>query len=218
MPITELLEVRDKIKGLRANPPSIFGSEDHGFELNPVLSEGAVIAFEQKHGVRLPDDYREFLTAVGNGGAGPFYGVFPLGVVDSNFDFREWREGDGLVGVLREPFPLDEPWNDLSKMPEIDRADLDKTTFEQQQEEFDSTYWGDALVNGAFPICHEGCAIRVLLVVTGAQAGKLWEDRRSEYGGLLPLKLKDGSPATFGGWYTEWLRRCIAAARSAAGK
>lgn len=63
----------------------------------------------------LPGDFRTFLAAIGNGGAGPFYGVFPLGKVDDNFDLRDWTEVD--VGILSEPFPFDEEWNDLSAKP-----------------------------------------------------------------------------------------------------
>jgi hypothetical protein len=97
-------------------------------------------------------------------------------------------------------------------MPEIDLIDRDQAKYEKQQEEFDRIYWEASLVNGAIPICHQGCALRIWLVVTGTQAGHLWEDRRSEYGGLRPIRLKDGSPAIFSGWYTEWLRACLGAA------
>jgi hypothetical protein len=74
---------------------------------------------------------------------------------------------------------------------------------------FQRAYWDGSLVNGAIPICHEGCALRIWLVLTGAQSGYLWEDRRSEYGGLKPLRLVDGSPATFTGWYDAWLNDCL---------
>ena len=47
-------------------------------QLNNPVSEPDVASFEQKHGISLPPDYREFITRVGNGGAGPFYGVFAL--------------------------------------------------------------------------------------------------------------------------------------------
>jgi hypothetical protein len=161
--------------------------------------------------VRLPEDYRQFLIEVGNGGAGPFYGVFPLGFVDDNLDLRAWQENDALVGNLSEPFVFDRAWNDLSGMPEADLQDRDEAEYYRQQESFEDSYWNSSLVNGAIPICHEGCAIRILLVVNGSQAGKLWEDRRSGNEGIRPLMLKDGSPATFGAWYSEWLRSCIPA-------
>ena len=76
-------------------------------------------------------------------------------------------------------------------------------------EAFERVYWSSELVNGTIPICHEGCALRVLLVLTGPQAGTLWRDLRSEYGGLQPLKQADGSPANFGQWYGEWLDACL---------
>ena len=208
---SKILDLLDK---LHSKGTAIFGADSHGFTLNDVLAEDAVLAFEQHHGVRLPDDYRQFLLHVGNGGAGPFYGVFPLGFVDDNFDLRAWQENDNLVGSLSESFVFDQAWNALSSMPEPDLLNRDESEYGRQQESFERIYWNSSLVNGAIPICHEGCAIRVLLVVRGSQAGKLWEDRRSEYEGLRPLMLKNGSPATFSEWYSEWLRSCMTAAEN----
>src|SRR5262245_59586756 len=56
----------------------VFGSEQHRYRLGPVLSEAELVAFERDNAIRLPEDYRRFLSAVGNGGAGPFYGLEPL--------------------------------------------------------------------------------------------------------------------------------------------
>lgn len=55
------------------------------------MSEPDLSAFESCHRVRLPTDYRYFLARVGNGGAGPFYGLEPLGTF--GYD-------------LSKPFPL----------------------------------------------------------------------------------------------------------------
>jgi hypothetical protein len=196
---------------LRNAQPGVFGADTHGFRLNPPLPEADVVIFERKYQVSLPHDYRQFLTCVGNGGAGPFYGIFPLGKIDDNFDIRDWQEDDGTVGVLSRPFPLEEGWNDLSAMPKEDIADRDKSEYDREMDAFDRMYWNTSLVNGAIPICHEGCALRIWLVITGNQAGYLWEDRRSEQSGLKPLRLADGSSATFKGWYDEWMKACMAA-------
>jgi hypothetical protein len=182
--------------------------------LNPPLREVDVVAFEDVHKVSLPPDFRQFLTEVGNGGAGPLYGVFPLGKMDDNFGHRAWQENDGLVGVLSEQFPHEEEWNDISSLPSEDLADRDQHEYDRQMDMFERMYWPASLVNGAIPICHEGCAQRILLVVTGTQTGYLWEDRRSEYGGLRPLRLADGSPATFMGWYDAWLNDCLNSAKN----
>lgn len=45
---------------------------------NPVLSVEEVAAFESKHGITLPSEYRSFLLEVGNGVRGRF-GLFQLG-------------------------------------------------------------------------------------------------------------------------------------------
>lgn len=134
---------------------------------------------------------------------------FHLVRVDDNFGLRTWQEGDGLVGVLSEPFPLEEEWNDVSFQPSEELADRDKSEYGRQMDMFERMYWGTSLVNGAIPICHEGCALRIWLVLRGNQAGNLWEDRRSEYGGLKPVRLADGSPATFTEWYDAWLNDCL---------
>lgn len=56
----------------------VFGADMHRYRLSPCLSEEAVAAFESSNRIALPADYREFLLHVGNGGAGPFYGLRPL--------------------------------------------------------------------------------------------------------------------------------------------
>jgi hypothetical protein len=202
--------IRNALVRLSTAQPRVFGVDIHGFRLNPPLTEVDVAAFEREHSLRLPHDYRQFLTDIGNGGAGPFYGISPLGEMDDNFGLQNWQENDGVVGVLSEPFPLQDEWNDLSGRPNDNFAVSNEAEYDRQVEAFGKTYWCSSLVNGAIPICHEGCALRVWLVVTGAQPGYLWEDRRTEYAGLKPIRLANGSLATFARWYGEWLDRCLA--------
>ena len=197
--LLDVQSVQNGLARLAAAKSSAFGWEAHRFRLNPPAPEAEVKAFETEHSVSLPADYRHFLTHIGNGGAGPTYGVFPLGMMDGPFGFHRWREvEDGLVGVLSQPFPLEAGWNDLTGKPS---PGDDEEAFEQ----FDNRYWSWTLVNGAIPICHTGCAVRIFLVVTGSQAGSLWYDKRAEFGGLMPLMLDDGTPQSFASWYQEWL-------------
>ena len=56
----------------------IFGSKQHQYKFNPTLSESEILAYEEKNNLIFPKDYRAFLKEIGNGGAGPFYGLLSL--------------------------------------------------------------------------------------------------------------------------------------------
>jgi hypothetical protein len=179
----------------------IFGEDSHSYELNPTLSEGAMSGFEAQHGIRLPEDYRQFLTRVGNGGAGPYYGLFRLGEMDDGFDYGPW--GD-FVGRLSSPFPHSEAWNDLTGKPD-DQAAMESAEYDGLIEAFDRRYYETRQVDGAIPICHLGCALRHWLVITGPEAGNVWCDDRADYEGLHPLVAHGRDRTTFFGWYRDWL-------------
>ena len=207
--------IRESLERLRATNSSEFGVDSHQFLLNKPLTEAVVTAFETLHRASLPEEYRSFLTMVGNGGAGPFYGVFPLGMIDDGFGLKPWQENGDSVGVLSKPFPLETEWNDVSGMPPDDQLERDEAGYWASLDEFDKYYWGNSFMNGAIPICHEGCALRIWLVVTGPQAGRLWHDRRADRAGLAPLRLDNGNEATFASWYEEWLDKALKSARLA---
>src|SRR3954471_3790250 len=85
----------------------VFGASAHDYKLDPPLPVAVIEAFEGRYGLSLPEDYRHFITEIGNGGAGPYYGVLPFGKDD---DDRDWAD-DGLVGDLSQPFPHVTAWN-----------------------------------------------------------------------------------------------------------
>lgn len=167
------------------------------------MTETEVLDFERAHGVRLPEEYRAFLTVVGKGGAGPGCGVFDLGETDEGFGFRVWQEGDGFVGNLSAPFPHSVAWNDMTGMPEDALSESDEAAYEEQRAVFEAGYF--APLDGAVPLCHLGCALRQWLIVSGPEAGHVWEDRRADYEGLVPLLTAAGGRVSFFQWYRGWL-------------
>jgi hypothetical protein len=103
----DLGTIREKLAQLQSLDVScqVFGAEKHRYQLGPCLTETEVRAFEAKHQVKLPDDYREFLLEMGNGGAGPGHG---LNALDHVIDWE--------YGPLNSPFrvetcgsPVDKP-------------------------------------------------------------------------------------------------------------
>ncbi len=55
-----------------------YGADIHRYEFNPVVPLSQVRDFERRHNIHLPQGYVDFLTQVGNGGAGPDHGIYSL--------------------------------------------------------------------------------------------------------------------------------------------
>jgi len=183
----EALRVKDKER-------RVFGANDHDYALAPKLSLREVEAVEEQFGVELPRDYRTFLLEIGAGGAGPAYGIFPLVKVGT----WGWDgEGSNLTRELKTPFPHTKAWN-LS-YPEMSEDEDEDAYWERREKWDDEVYWNPKQTTGAICICHEGCAIRDWLVVTGEERGRIWLDDRASDGGLIPREM------TFADWYLKWL-------------
>jgi hypothetical protein len=175
-------EVVDRLDFLRRTDPGFarFGSAAHRYSLNQPLTESEVTAFESRHGVSLPEDYRGFLLEVGDGGAGPFNGIFRL-----DRSGLSARDGEDLLpGFLAGTFPHAGPWNELGDgSPAAEGA-----------------YCDPVQVRGSLNLCHQGCGYMVRLVLNGPQRGALWEDGRCSDMGITPFA------PDFAAWYLRWLR------------
>jgi hypothetical protein len=131
---TDFTAIRDGLRRLRETtaPLKVFGLESHGFCTHPPLVEQTVRDFEAQHRVTLPPEYRGFLIHVGNGGAGPAYGLFKLGEMDNGSGHKVWTEVVDFVGVLARPFPHTGSWNDLTEEPVYDQARDNDAEWEEE--------------------------------------------------------------------------------------
>lgn len=206
-------DILDKLSQLKARDRkhSVFGSSSHRYSLNAPLSEHEVRRIEEKYRFTLPDEYRWFITSVGNGGAGPFYGLFPLGMNDSGDEMTPWDEG-GLLGEPGLPFQHSEAWNSTPDFWAGEPKPAEGISEEEEDQlwaawdkRLEAEYWSPKVMHGAIPICHEGCALRLWLVVTGPLAGNVWRDMRADDDGIAPLQNSDGTPMRFSDWYLHWL-------------
>ncbi len=190
----------------------IFGSGLHHYELNPPLPVQEADAFEKKYGITLPEDYRYFITQVGNGGAGPFCGVFALGEWAFNRIAHKLDEpGWEITDDIGQPFPHTDAWNLPATFWE-NEPDPPRVT---PREEVDRLWaaWDQAereayahVMDGAVPICHRGCGLSQWLVVNGTQKGYVWDDNTADRAGIAPLRNAQGRQMTFADWYLDWLR------------
>ena len=209
MPHDPIQQIRAGLLRLAARDRAweTFGAEAHEYRLCPTLSEAEVSAFEAAHGVALPPLYRRFITELGNGGPGPCYGLFPLGMWDGSGDGLEpW--GSLAVGDLRRDFPHVDGWNlpeDDLNPPDFNDREAEVAFFDRLDEIYYDTMW----IDGSIPIGDQGCAHRFLLVVTGECRGTIWLDERAGYAGIRPLLDARGQTMSFVDWYLEWIQSAL---------
>ncbi|WP_097322225.1 SMI1/KNR4 family protein [Paractinoplanes atraurantiacus] len=179
--------MREKLDAAARMPgePAMFGAGAHGFRLGPPLPESDVAAFEREHGVRLPEDYRAFITTIGNGGpgrwggAGPYYGLHPL----HEWDLGLWNET--TPAVLATPFPV-EPGHVLGSWVVAD-----------DEEPYP----------GTVALSDQGCGLMSLLVVTGPGRGRIVNT------GDGPQPPHFTADEGFLAWYERWLDAVLAGKR-----
>lgn len=217
MPMSEFVtKVKKGLSKLKEVDPNFeFDcSSYHLYELNPVVDEDDILDFEEENGCRLPEKYREFLTQLGNGGAGPSYGILPLG---EDYD-GQWPE----YIKPGQPFPFTQAHNDTSILTN-GKTELNTYTSAQNHQEA-SEQWLDEhrealftsyceahMLNGAIPIVDHGCALSCWLVVSESpEYGHIWEDRVADEEGVYPYKGKNQTRYTFDQWYLEWIENALA--------
>jgi len=157
------------------------GWEKHRFRLNPPIPEATIAAFESTHQIHLPMDFRTFLTSAGNGGAGPYYGIYPL---EKCYPFRSNRQEESVPDALARPCPL--------------HLHLDE-----------SDNWADQLggippYQGTFAIGTQGSTYEILLIITGEYRGRVvYADTAGNSAPHLAYE------PDFLAWYERWLTELL---------
>lgn len=185
----------------------IFGANAHRYRFAAPFPADQLAAFEARVGCALPDDYRAFITRVGNGGAGPSYGVIGF-QADDGEDYTEYDD-------LGRPFAYTGKHNPVHLLDGEDDPDDegDDEAAEDAAEERLRAYWRAFDSRGALYLCHHGCASRSLLVVSGPCRGEIWDDETANDAGYAPAMAASGQRHTFATWYAEWLDRAFAELR-----
>ena len=158
----------------------------------PPAHENDVAAFEKKHGIRLPEDYRRFITTVSRAGSQPFYGLIRFNKNEKDL-------------ALEEPFPF--TVDNSIYFLYMTEEEMDAFYGDEDDEDggpFSSDY-------GLLPLCTEGCGMDSVLVVNCQDPdtyGTVWFYDFANDVGLLPLyDEKTGKPFHFLDWLEYWADR-----------
>ncbi len=226
IPIDELKRKLERLSTLDRQR-KVFGAYMHKYESHPV-TEVELLLLEAALGVRLPEDYRQFLQVIGYG-AGPYYGLLgPKQILD---ELREYAsEGPEPLWSPGCPFPFS--------------REQAEECFRIMGEHRDGSLVGRTWpVDGCIPICFEGCSYYSLIVTAGDLAGSIWSssneglddefdelsqtfnDTYNRYtynlapqppgdislpGSWIPAWAPALSPEpTFLEWYNAWLDQCL---------
>jgi len=122
--------------------------KNRAIQLSPPVAEADVVEFEKSNGLRLPQDYRDFLLCVGRSGLGPpTCGLCGFGETPTSFDL-------GRIDLSR-PFPFTRPW--------------------VWEAEAISDEGGKAeICCGIVVLGTDGCGQFWALIVRGPETGKIW--------------------------------------------
>lgn len=180
----------------------VFGSSSHQYFLDKPLELIEVEQFECEYNIVLPDDYKKFISEVGNGGinyensvvgnsgAGPNYGIFKLGHP------YQFISDPSLKYLEKQPFlteeTTDEIWENVYLKMEDNISD------EDYEMEIAKAYAG--ILNIGF----SGCSGYLGIIVNGKNKGKVIDTYYEiEY---CPRFYKEDN---FLNWYENWLDTII---------
>ncbi|MCE7061993.1 SMI1/KNR4 family protein [Dyadobacter sp. CY343] len=159
-----------------------FGARKHRYTFDAPISIAEAEQFEHTYAIQLPAEYKYFITQIGNGGAGPYYGVRPLQDFQAHYVHHEVE----LPAMdLHKPFPAHYWLNE-------NETRITKEIVQQS-------------VFGTMSICEEGDGYNHLLVVAGDEKGYIWFDGSVTDQGMIPFSMPEKERFTFFDWYESWL-------------
>ena len=165
-----------------------FGAYSHQYKLAAPASEEAIQEFEEQKGIRLPEEYRDFLMLVGNGGAGPYYGLYGLKALKEELSDSH---GVRLYRVMEEPVIY----------PKMSEEEWDRMADPEGRRKGEEVH----PYAGILPIGTQGCTLMTGLMLAGPYRGQVVYYDEDFCGPPFFAREKG-----FLEWYERWLREVIA--------
>ncbi len=219
----------EKLDRLREADPAflVTGASKHRYRFGPKCPTVWLEFCEERYGILLPDQFRRFIVEVGNGGAGPWYGLQRFGYMPAGTVIPSsiWTGESGIVETewnftRTEPikFLLDGTPTDgfethffeaMANLSSGDSILAEPFPFNIDRIP-DEDMWGDLRlqrdrwpVPGAWHLAEYGCGVQEVLVLNGPRAGEVW---------FIDFSNDDGagkSAGSFAEWYDNWLEHSL---------
>jgi hypothetical protein len=197
-----LRRIRENLAMLQNNKHAIhtiFGAKHHQFRVNPPIDPDELANVEQTIGIRLPKTYRSFLLEVGNGGAGTWHGLLPL--------------GESITATLREEL---EPTDLHQPFPHTQGMQFHDAGGSAYYDGSRGDYEDPRFVQGSLILCYrkarKDVQARYRLIVAGPERSNMWVDERERNWALRPCRQGwhgiGGDRVDFLEWYETWLEDC----------
>ena len=194
---------REKIMGVLARARQMdpecqmFGASKHQYRLNLPIEASFVRSVEAEYGFSLPEDYFRFITEIGDGGAGPDYGI------GSFTDFLESARSPGAER-FREAYrrSLARPFAPWPMKPEDvgEYAVATKEAYAQNPGKYFIFYKEDDQLcdtDGFYTLGTHGCQWDFGLITAGPRRGQVFDtDNEGAYAFLAE---------SFDEFYQNWL-------------
>ncbi len=162
-----------------------FGARSHQYKLAQPLSEEKLKRYEEQNGIQLPEEYRDFLLLAGNGGAGPYYGLYSLDVSEKE------SQNPRTYCVQQEPVIY----------PKMSDEDWERAADSEGKRKGEEVH----PYAGVLPIGTQGCTLMTGIMLGGPYRGQVVYYDEDLCGKPFFVREKG-----FLAWYERWLREVIA--------
>ena len=196
--------IKNKLKKLKNFDKNycVFGSINHKYALNKTLSKSELIQFEEINSVVLPEEYANFLLEIGNGGAGPDYGI--NGISSKQLSKRYLRFSNNFR--FSKSF-VPNTYDYCTMDDDISCEDCDKRfycvdAFYEDDFECEEDYISGYL-DGTLRISHMGCGLESRIILNGPEFGNIWINDPDQL--FTPIKSLNKDRVSFYDWYENWL-------------
>lgn len=153
--VSELKELAAQAKTTDKNF-EVFGSKSHRYNFGLPVPIERIHGFENEYNITLPEPYVTFLTEVGNGGAGPDYGLYSIDALTNHNDhLKHINTEETFIGKSMTV----EKWNNAMKILEQGDDEYDKVT--------------GVIAKNALVIGTQGCTLDNVLMCGGSEYGKI---------------------------------------------